>query len=585
MPNLIEIDAPQALQLPRETAATQGADQAAALGQIGKGAEYMGRALMSYQRSTAKSAATQYRMRMRALQRDVEQNYDLDQREQQFENRLPAIREEVLSEYKFASQAVFDQDARIYEEDYRYSLGENVQTEALQRQYAELQADATAESALIADQEDLEAAGEEFGDWVNRVAVLQSENDITAAQARALTSSALSGAIDNLQDENPELAGQLLERYASHLSPQQYSTFDNSINQARDINASLLAAETVFSENPNASVPQLRTALGELDLTPKQRKEAMGQLRQMATDRETAGVRERARAGRALIQNAQETNWATVPPEEKAARIAGIRRNREASPEAVATALRIATSSAPVVTDQTLFGQLWRNPTLLNTKGFAYTDLADRIKGEDWQKLEKRSAAAADGTLNASVVDSTLSNNFDRYGITKDKDIGMITLQVQARLRGTVPSRDSVQAAFDDVYKAVHHFDQGGLFGMGAGNEYDEVTPGIIAEAEENYPHLVGLIRQRNPDLNADQIAAQIDRSMKELQALSPEERDARLREIEFRMRPAAAEPAEPAAPEPEPERQGVQPRIGTFDPLPADFDDPEDVMLLGGNF
>ena len=85
MPKLIEVDAPQALQLPRETAATQGADQAVALGQIGKGSEYMGRALMSYQSSTAKSAATDYRMKLRSLQRDIEQQY-IDERQR--EDRL-----------------------------------------------------------------------------------------------------------------------------------------------------------------------------------------------------------------------------------------------------------------------------------------------------------------------------------------------------------------------------------------------------------------------------------------------------------------------------------------------------------------
>ena len=127
MPKLIEIDAPQALSQPRETAASQGADQAAALGQIGKGSEYIGRAVMSYQTSTAKNAATEYRMQLRNMQRDVEQKYDLDQRSEQFENRLPAVRERVLGEFKFASKNVFDRDARIYEGDYRYSLGENVQ--------------------------------------------------------------------------------------------------------------------------------------------------------------------------------------------------------------------------------------------------------------------------------------------------------------------------------------------------------------------------------------------------------------------------------------------------------------------------
>ena len=584
MPKLIEVDAPQALQLPRETAATQGADQAVALGQIGKGAEYMGRALTSYQSSTAKSAATEYRMRMRALQRDVEQNYDLDQRKQQFEDRLPAIRDEVLGRYKFASQSVFDQDARIYEEDYRYSLGENVQTELLQRQYGELQADATAESALIADQEDLEAAGEEFGDWVNRVSALQRENDITPAQARALTSNALSGAIQNLQDENPELAGQLLEKYRTYLSPQQYSSFDNSISQSRDINASLLAAESVFEQNPDASVPQLRAALGELDLTPKQRKDAMAQLRQMTSDRETAAVRARDKASRQLLQDTQEVDWPTLDPQERATRVAGIKRDKNASPQAVATALKIATATTPVVTDQNVFGRLWRNPALVGTPGHTWDELADRVKPDDWQELEKRAAAMRDGTLNAGVINSTLESNFKRYGIDSDDDVGQITLQVRARLRGSKITADSVQAAFDDIYKAVNRFDTGFLT-VGVGNEYDEVTPGIIAEAEENFPVVVAAIRQREPDLNPDQLAARVDRAMKNLQAMEPAARGQQLRLLEAELRALTGQPAAPApatsAPEP---TQGRPPRIGTFDPLPADFDEPQDVVLLGDN-
>jgi len=333
MPKLIEIDAPQALSQPRETAATQGADQAVALGQIGKGSEYIGRAVVSYQTSTAKSAATEYRMQLRSLQRDVEQKYDLDQRSEQFENRLPAVRERVLGRYKFASQNVFDQDARIYEGDYRYSLGENLQQEILQRGYSELQQEASSNAVLMSDETEFDDASEVFGEFSNRVDEQLANNDITAAQARKLKSSTVAGAIQNIQDENPAMATQLLERYASLLTPAEYASFDNSLSNSTDINASLLAAETVFTENPNATVPQLRSALSELDLNPKQRRDATAQVRQMVSDRETAVARSRSKSSVSLVQDTYGQDWSSYSPPEKAANIAAIEKTRTQAPK------------------------------------------------------------------------------------------------------------------------------------------------------------------------------------------------------------------------------------------------------------
>ena len=583
MPKLIEVDAPQALQLPRETAATQGADQAAALGQIGKGAEYMGRALMSYGIDTAKTAASEYRTRLRSLQSKIEREYDVDERAAQFDSRLPALREKVLGSHKFASQSVFDQEAGIYEDDFRYTINEHVQTELLERKYVGLQSRASDKSAFIAEAENLEEASDEYESWTAEVDAKLEANDVSAAQARSLKSDAIVGAINNLQDENPELAGQLLEKYRTYLSPQQYSSFDNAISQSRDINASLLAAESVFEQNPDASVPQLRAALGELPLTPKQRKDAMAQLRQMTSDRETAAVRARDKASRQLLQNTQEVGWLTLDPQEKATRIAAIKRNKSASPPAVATALKIATATSPIVTDQNVFGRLWRRPDLVGTPGNTWDELADRVKPDDWQELEKRAASMRDGTLNAGVINSTLESNFKRYGIDSDDDVGQITLQVRARLRGSKITPDSVQAAFDDIYKAVYRFDTG-LFNID-GNEYDTITPGIIAEAEENFPVVVAAIRQREPDLNPDQLAARVDRAMKNLQAMEPAARGQQLRLLEAELRALTGQPAAPAPATPAPEpTQGRPPRIGTFDPLPANFDEPEEVILLGDN-
>ena len=595
MPKLIEIDAPQALSQPRETAASQGADQAAALGQIGKGSEYIGRAVMSYQTSTAKNAATEYRLQLRNMQRDVEQKYDLDQRSEQFENRLPAVRERVLGEFKFASKNVFDRDARIYEGDYRYSLGENVQQERLQRGYSELQQVASTNSVLMSDQTEFDGASLVFSEFSNRINEELDNNDITAAQARQLKSTTLAGAIQNIQDENPAMANQLLNEYASLLTPAQYADFDNSISDSTDINASLLAAETVFTENPNATVPQLRSALGELGLTPSQRKDATAQMRQMVSDRETAVARNRSKSSVSLVQDAHEQDWPSYSPTQKATQIAAIRKNKDASPEAVATSLRIATAEGKVVTDQALWARLWSNPELMGTPGLAYSDVADRIQPSEWQGLEKRKASMEAGTLNESLVDSVLKRNFDRFSIEDDLQVGSIGLQVIARLRGTTPTADNVQDAFDQIYQLGQRYDKPVLpFVPGGGNEFEGVPEGVIAEATESFPDLVSLVRATSPGLNEDQFAAQLDKALRRLSGMSPEAQREKLLAIRAELERLTAPPPLPvAAPPPTanaPTRMSQPPgsvRIGAEDafeplPLPSGFNEFDDSPLDG---
>lgn len=590
MPKLIEIDAPQALSQPRETAASQGADQAAALGQIGKGSEYIGRAVMSYQTSTAKNAATEYRLQLRNMQRDVEQKYDLDQRSEQFENRLPAVRERVLGEFKFASKNVFDRDARIYEGDYRYSLGENVQQERLQRGYSELQQVASTNSVLISDQTEFDGASLVFSEFSNRIDEELDNNDITAAQARQLKSTTLAGAIQNIQDENPAMANQLLNEYASLLTPAQYADFDNSISDSTDINASLVAAETVFKENPNATVPQLRSAIGDLDLTPSQRKDATAQVRQMVSDRETAVARNRSKASVSLVQDTYEQNWSSYSPEQKATQIAAIRKNKNASPEAVDTSLRIATAEGKVVTDQALWARLWKNPQLMGTPGLAYSDVADRIQPSEWQGLEKRNASMEAGTLNESLVDSVLKRNFDRYSIEDDKQIGSIGLQVIARLRGTTPTADNVQDAFDQIYELGQRYDKPALsIFPGGGNEFEGVSEGVIADATESVPDLVSLMRAANPDLNETQFAAQLDIALRRLSGMTPEAQREKLLAIRAELERLTAVAAPPPTAN-APTRMSQPPgsvRVGADDvfeplPLPDDFDE-AGVSLLDG--
>ena len=595
MPKLIEIDAPQALSQPRETAASQGADQAAALGQIGKGSEYIGRAVMSYQTSTAKNAATEYRMQLRNMQRDVEQKYDLDQRSEQFENRLPAVRERVLGEFKFASKNVFDRDARIYEGDYRYSLGENVQQERLQRGYSELQQVASTNSVLMSDQTEFDGASLVFSEFSNRINEELDSNDITAAQARQLKSTTLAGAIQNIQDENPAMANQLLNEYASLLTPAQYANFDNSISASTDINASLLAAETVFTENPNATVPQLRSALGGLDLTPSQRRDATAQMRQMVSDRETAVARDRAKSSVSLVQDTYERDWSSFSPTQKATQIAAIRKNKDASPEAVATSLRIATAEGKVVTDQALWARLWKNPQLMGTPGLAYSDVADRIQPSEWQGLEKRKASMEAGTLNESLVDSVLKRNFDRFSIEDDLQVGSIGLQVIARLRGTTPTADNVQEAFDQIYQLGQRYDKPLLpFAPGGGNEFEGVSEGVIAEATKNFPDLVSLVRAGNPDLNETQLAAQLDKALRRLSGMSAEAQREKLLAIRAELERLTAPPPLPIdAPTPTanaPTRMSQPPgsvRIGAEDafeplPLPSGFNGFDDSLLDG---
>lgn len=569
MPKLIEVEAPQALQLPRETAATQGANQAVALGQIGRGAEYMGRALMSYGIDSAKTAASEYRTRLRSLQSEIEREYDVDERAAQFDNRLPALREKVLGSHKFASESVFDQEAGIYEDDFRYTINEHVQTELLERKYVGLQSRASDKSAFIAEAEDLDEASDEYDSWTAEVDAQLEANDVSAAQARSLKSDAIVGAINNLQDENPELAGQLLERYRTYISPQQYSSFDNSISESRDMNASLLAAESVFEQNPGASMPQLRAALGDFELTPKQRKDASASLRQMVSDRETADTRARDAAGRSLIQNVYELDIPNMDPAEKQRHLNKIARNKDASPTAVATALRIATATTPVVTDQNVFGRLWRNPGLVGTPGHTWNELADRIKPENWQSLLKRSEALREGTLNTDLVNGELNILFDRYRVTSDKESGAYVLQVNAWLRadGRVPTKELVRQAFEQVKANDDAF-----FGSATGSPAK-----ILEQAEEGTDSnrlILDYTRKQFPDASDRDLAANYQRAVNRLRAMPEGQRNQRLTEMQTELNPPT-----PAAGS----TQGAPPRIGTFDPLPANFNE-QDVVLLGDN-
>ena len=486
------------------------------------------------------------------------------------------------------------EDARIYEGDYRYSLGENVQQEILQRGYSELQQEASSNAVFMSDETEFNGASEVFGEFASRVDKQLANNDITAAQARQLKASTVAGAIQNIQDENPAMATQLLERYASLLTPAQYANFDNLLSASTDINASLLAAETVFMENPNATVPQLRSALGELGLTPSQRKDATAQVRQMVSDRETAVVRNRSKASVSLVQDTYEQNWSSYSPTQKATQIAAIRKNKDASPEAVATSLRIATAEGKVVTDQALWARLWSNPELMGTPGLAYSDVADRIQPSEWQGLEKRKASMEAGTLNESLVDSVLKKNFDRFLIKDDKQIGSIGLQVIARLRGTTPTADNVQEAFDQIYQSGQRYDPGGVLGYGVsilggqGNEFEMVPKALIAEANESVPDLVSLMRAANPDLNETQFAAQLDIALRRLSGMSAEAQRKKLLAIRAELKSLTAPSPLPTANAPT--RMSQPPgsvRVGADDvfeplPLPDDFDE-AGVSLLDG--
>jgi len=606
MPKLIELDAPQALQLPRETAVTQGGDQAVALGQLGRSVGTLGRAIQSYEAASAKTAATEYRMQLRSLQRDIERTVPWDQREKAFQSRLPNLKENVLKQHRMASRVVFDEQASIYEDDYAFSLNENSYAEMLRIKDAEQDSIATAASVVAADQSSLEEIDLELTDTFAGWDAMRDQGELSPQRVANLQAQTVGGLIDNLTDSNPALARQVLEKYATSMSPGAYASRDNALSTSNNINVSVSAADEVFDQNPDGTVPQLMSIVREMGLTPEQRKMTEVRIRQMVGDRETAKARQMQAADQQMINETYETDWQSLDPQEKQIRIAAIEKNRNTSSSARATALRIATATTPVVTDQALYGRLWRNPQLVNTPGYQFSNLADRIKAEDWQELEKRFTQYREGTLNSSVVDNVLKSNFDTYEIQNEKDIGSITLQVRSYLRNNdlLATRENVQQAFDAVKAAAA---RPGWFGRTSFN-YQEAPAVTIEEASELHPYVLASIAVENPMANDIDMASRIGARVSTLETMRSADPDRyketmrrlkiavesdggaydvlnsqgfdveRLGETyyewkEKRGRQLEVEQLTPTPPIAEKQpAQPVLPTVGDFDPLPADF-------------
>ena len=607
MPKLIELDAPQALQLPRETAATQGGDQAVALGQLGRSVGTLGRAIQSYEAASAKTAATEYRMQLRSLQRDIERTVPWDQREKAFQSRLPSLKENVLKQHRMASRVVFDEQASIYEDDYAFSLNENSYAEMLRIKDADQDGIATAASVVAADQSSLEEIELELADTFAGWDAMRDQGELSPQRVANLQAQTVGGLIDNLTDSNPALARQVLEKYATSMSPGAYASRDNALSSSNDINVSVSAADEVFDQNPDGTVPQLMAVVRDMDLTPEQRKMTEVRVRQMVGDRETAKARQMAAADQQMINETYETDWQSLDPQEKQLRIAAIQNNRNASPNARATALRIATATTPVVTDQALYGRLWQNPQLVGTPGYEFSDLADRIKGEDWQELEKRLTQYREGTLNSSLVDNVLKFNFDQYEIEDAKDIGSITLQVRSYLSSNdLPvTRENVQQAFDAVKAAATRPRE---WWFGTTTDYSGSPARTIEEASELHPYVLASIAVANPTANNIDMAAEIVakvRTLETMRSANPDLYKETMRKLkiavesdggayelltsqgfdverlgetyyewkEKRGRPLEVEQLTPTAPVAEEQpAQLVLPTVGDFDPLPADF-------------
>ena len=492
MPKLIELNAPQAIALPRETAGTQGGVQAAAIGTLGGQVSSLGRSVMSYQKATANAASAEYRMELRSLQKNIERSTDPAGRMEAFENQTPSIRARVLKKYRFASAPTFDASASLYEGDYRYSLDENAHVEMLQRTDAMQDGIATSISVHAAAETDMEgfneSVEEQFAKWNAQV----NDGEILQSRANNLMRSTVSGAITNLSDENPEMAQQVLAKHGTLLTPGQFAQFENTLEAAVGINKEVQIADAVFTGNPDATVPALAALVKEMytdkDITATERDGIMTRVKSMVSDRETAANRTQQKADTAIIDLVYAADYDNMTPQGKAALRGSIERKPGLSHSGRSTALSVFDAQGVVKTDPSLFGRLWSNPELLGTHGFGLNEVARSMEAGDLKAIQKRHTSALDGTLNSGLVDGVLAKNFKRWGIKNDAKKGSIILQVSAALSGKSPTETNVQDAFNRIY------DAGKDAGVWNTDDFNAVPAATIAMAREQHPDVLAVV-------------------------------------------------------------------------------------------
>jgi hypothetical protein len=549
VPKLIELNAPQAISLPRETAETQGGVQAAAIGTLGKQVSSLGRSVMSYQKATANAAAAEYRMELRSLTKTIERSTDPAGRLEAFENQTPSIRARVLKKYRFASAPTFDESASLYEGDYRYSIDENAHTEMLQRTDAMQDGIATSISVHAASASDIEAVEETLSEGFATWDAMASDGDLTPIRLRALKRDTVFGTITNLSDENPELAQQVLKNHSSSLTPAQFAQFDNFLDDAVGINRQVDIADDLFTLYPDATVPALAALVKKIyndgDITVRERDGINTRISAMVSDRETAANRTQQKADTAIIDLVYAADYDNMTPQNKAALRGSIERKPGLSPGGRSTALSVFDAQGVVKTDPATFGFLWSNPHLLGTPAeyddagnqtkpdYTLNGLATRLEPEHLMALQKEqtkragsSAANLEKSVGAfgthsSLVTSIVNANFESRGIVNEKKRGVILLQMIEALSGKVPTQTNVQDAFDAILAGSQK--PGRWYGYST--DYDYFPAATIRLASEEQPELLAVVAGsivartgRTP--NDNELAEKVSRTLEDLESL-----------------------------------------------------------------
>jgi len=454
MPNLIEIDPAQAVSLARETPQSQGAGAAQALEATGRGAEALGRGVMSYQSSVAQAAARDYRSQLKALRLDVNAQFgNPDERESHFETKRSALRDKVLRSNRLASESRFNQDADIFEEDQRLALREQAHNDRMRISYeaqgrvANDVADEVGDGELGLP-ESMDRIKDQLADWDR-----QFEAGLLSTEQRSrLAGSLAKGAVQLRAQVDAEGAEHMLDQLHSYIDPSSQATLRKSLEDEDKLQGGRNTFDAAMDVlGPDATLSQLLTFGRENAPNGAARDDFEGRARRYYTGRQSEIRHGESESDEQLFDATSEflaENPSVAAREEYRDSVMRDEGSTPAGKKAAVALLDVG----EVQTDSFYLGELWANPGLMGQPGYTRQDLLTRLAPEDRRAFVKRHADFKAGTLNSSLVDSVLSENFDRLKIRRKSLQGEYVHRVWSMLRGQTPTRDLVQDAFDRAH-------------------------------------------------------------------------------------------------------------------------------------
>lgn len=454
MPNLIEINPAQAVSLARETPESQGAAVAQAVGNIGRGTEALGRGVMSYQSSVAQAAARDYRGQLKALRLDVNSRFgDPDERESHFETKRSALRDKVLRSNRFASKSRFNQDADLFEEDQRLALREQAHNDRMRIGYE-------AQGRIANDIADEVGDGElELPESMDRIRDQLSEWDrqveaglLSVEQRSRLSGSLATGAVQLRAQVDAGGAERMLDQLHSYIDPSSQATLRKSLEAESRLQGGRNTFDAALEAfGPNVSLSKL-LAFGKANApSGEARDDFDARARRYYTGRQSELRNAETEANELLFDATNEFLLGDPSIAEREEYRDSILRDVGSDPVGKKAAVALL-DVGEVQTDSFYLGELWSNPGLMGQPGYTRQDLLTRLAPEDRRAFVKRHADFKAGTLNSSVIDSVLSENFDRLGIKKPSRKGEYLVRVRKILHGQTPTRDLVQDAFNSAH-------------------------------------------------------------------------------------------------------------------------------------